>query len=77
MIQYTNTCFIRGQYRQWIIADKLLKRGKYLIYEPIVEKDAVVIRCDESRIFFAEFGISKEIIHMLIEKSKKRNGVYV
>lgn len=77
MIQYTNTCFIRGQYRQWIIADKLLKRGKYLIYEPIVEKDAVVIRCDESRIFFAEFGISRKIIHMLIEKSKKRDGVYV
>lgn len=43
-------------------ADELLKRDKKLMYEPIHEKDAVVIRCEESRAFLSTLGIQGEII---------------
>lgn len=43
-------------------ADNIFKREKYLRYEPIDEKIATVITCDESRGFLADLGIAGEII---------------
>ena len=43
-------------------SDTIFARQKGLKYEPICENDAVVISCDESRQFLAEFGIRGEII---------------
>lgn len=43
-------------------SDNIFKREKYLRYEPIDEKTATVITCDESRVFLADLGISGEIV---------------
>jgi len=43
-------------------ADAIFKREKHLRYEPIGEKNATIIACDESRDFLADLGIVGEII---------------
>lgn len=43
-------------------ADKIFKREKHLLYEPIDEKNAVIITSKESRAFFTDIGIAGEII---------------
>ncbi|MCM1259579.1 MAG: MBL fold metallo-hydrolase [Prevotella sp.] len=50
------------QYQYVHFADELLKRDRNLMYEPIFEKDAVVIRCAESRTFLSTLGIEGEIV---------------
>lgn len=43
-------------------ADDIFKREKHLQYEPIDEKNAVVMDCRESRTFLAALGIAGEIV---------------
>lgn len=43
-------------------ADDIFKREKHLRYEPIDEKNAVVVACKTSRAFLAKMGIAGEII---------------
>ena len=43
-------------------ADYIFMRERHLLYEPIDEKDAVIITCKESRDFLAKMGIGGEII---------------
>ncbi len=43
-------------------ADGIFKRENNLQYEPIDEKAATVITCDESRNFLADLGIAGEIV---------------
>ena len=44
-------------------SDPVFAREKYLHYEPISEKKAKIIRCEESRDFLESLGICGEIIH--------------
>lgn len=50
------------QYEYVHFADKIFKRDRHLAYEPIVEKDALVITCEKSRAFLSDLGIEGEII---------------
>lgn len=50
------------QYNYVHFADGIFKREKHLLYEPIDEKNAVIITCKESRDFLADMGIAGEII---------------
>lgn len=50
------------QYSYVHFADSIFRRERHLLYEPINEKDAIVITCKESRSFLAKMGISGEII---------------
>ncbi len=50
------------QYNYVHYADEIFKRERHLLYEPIDEKDAVVITCKDSRAFLAKLGIAGEII---------------
>ena len=43
-------------------ADEIFKRDSGLAYEPINEKDAVIISCKESRTFLSAIGIEGEIV---------------
>ena len=43
-------------------SDVIFKRDKRLDYEPIDERDAIVISCNESREFLKDMGIMGEII---------------
>lgn len=43
-------------------ADDIFKRERHLLYEPIDEKNAVIITCKESRDFLSKIGIAGEII---------------
>lgn len=43
-------------------ADNIFARDKHLLYEPVDEKDAIVITCEESRDHLAKIGIKGEII---------------
>ncbi len=43
-------------------ADEIFKRDKNLAYEPIDEKEAVIINCKESRAFLSAMGIAGEIV---------------
>ncbi len=43
-------------------ADYIFERDKYINYEPIDKKDAVLISCEESRAKLADIGIEGEII---------------
>lgn len=51
-----------NQYNYVHFADDIFGRERHLLYEPINEKDAIVITCRESRSFLAKLGISGEII---------------
>lgn len=44
-------------------SDHIFAREKHLHYEPISEKKAKIIRCEESRDFLESLGICGEIIH--------------
>lgn len=50
------------QYDYVHFADDLFKREKHLSYEPIDEKNAVIITLKESREFLANIGIAGEMI---------------
>ena len=43
-------------------ADDIFKRDRGLTYEPINEKNAVIISCKESRAFLSAMGIAGEIV---------------
>lgn len=43
-------------------ANDIFKRDRGLAYEPINEKDAVIISCKESRAFLSAIGIAGEIV---------------
>ena len=43
-------------------ADDIFKRDRGLTYEPIDEKNTVIISCKESRIFLSAMGIEGEIV---------------
>lgn len=43
-------------------SDAIFRREKHLRYEPVDEKNAAIISCDESRDFLADLGIAGEII---------------
>ncbi len=43
-------------------ADEIFRRERFLQYEPINERDAVVITCEESRAFLSNLGIAGEIL---------------
>ena len=53
---------IRKLYDYVHFSDEIFKREKYLLYEPVNEKNAIVITCKESRGFLARIGIAGEII---------------
>lgn len=50
------------QYDYVHFADDIFKREQYLRYEPIDEKNAVIVACKTSRFFLAKLGIAGEII---------------
>lgn len=50
------------QYGYVHFADEILKRDRHLLYEPIVETDAIIISCSESRKFLSDMGIAGEIV---------------
>lgn len=50
------------QYDHVHFADNIFKREKHLRYEPIDEKAATVITCNESRSFLSDIGIEGEIV---------------
>lgn len=53
---------IDTQYDYVHFSDEIFKREKYLLYEPVNEKNAIVITYKESREFLARIGIAGEII---------------
>lgn len=53
---------IDRQYDYVHFADDIFKRERHLLYEPIDEKNAVIITCKESRDFLAKIGIAGEVI---------------
>ena len=53
---------IDTQYDYLHFADDIFKRERHLLYEPIDEKNVVIITCKESRDFLAKIGIAGEII---------------
>lgn len=53
---------IDRQYDYVHFADDIFKRERHLLYEPIDEKNAVIITCKESRDFLAKTGIAGEVI---------------
>ena len=55
---------IDTQYNYVHFADGIFKRERHLQYEPIDEKNAAVITCEESRAFLAKMGIAGKIIPM-------------
>lgn len=50
------------QYEYVHFADGILRRDKRFSYEPIDEKEAHIITCEESRLFLSQLGIDGEII---------------
>ncbi len=50
------------QYDSVHFADDIFEREKHLQYEPIDEKNAVILTCDKSRAFLTKIGIAGEII---------------
>ncbi len=53
---------IDTQYQYVHFADNIFKREKHLHYQPICEKNAVIITCKESRNFLSNMGVAGEII---------------
>lgn len=53
---------IDTQYDNVHFADDIFKRERHLLYEPIDEKNAVIITCQDSRDFLDKIGIAGEII---------------
>lgn len=51
-----------SQYDYVHFADDIFMRERHLSYEPIDEKDAIVITCKESRDILARIGVAGEII---------------
>ncbi len=50
------------QYNYVHYADEIFKWEKHLRYEPIDEKNAIIVACKTSRAFLAKLGIAGEII---------------
>lgn len=53
---------IDRQYDYVHFADDIFMRERHSLYEPIDEKNAVIITCKESRDFLAKIGIAGEVI---------------
>lgn len=53
------------QYNYVHFADNIFRKERHLKYEPIDEKNAVIITCGQSREFLARMGIAGEIVPTL------------